>query len=64
MTIKNTSTPSATPASFDPWSDLSEAEFAEFETAMLREQAERERGEAQRHERLFEQELMHNADFR
>ena len=64
MTIKNTSTPSATPASFDPWADLSEAEFAEFETAMLREQAEREHAEAMAHEAQLERELVASGDFR
>jgi len=37
-----TTTDSFSDSSFDPWADLSEAEFAEFEADMLREQQERE----------------------
>lgn len=53
MTTDNTNTTN----SFDPWSDLSEAEFAEFETAMMREQDEREHAEAMAHEAKLEREL-------
>lgn len=49
---------------FDPWADLSEAQLADFEAAMLREQQEREMAEFERLERLHEQELMARADFR
>lgn len=43
---------------------MSEADFADFEAKMLREQEERAHAEAAKCERLFQQELMHNADFR
>lgn len=49
---------------FDPWGNMSKADFAEFEAATLREQEERIHAEAAKAERLFQQELMHNADFR
>lgn len=53
MTTDNTNTTN----SFDPWADLSEAEFAEFEAAMMREQDEREHAEAMAHEAKLEREL-------
>ena len=49
---------------FNPWGNMSEADFADFEAKMLREQEERIQGEAARIEQLFQRELMHNADFR
>ena len=49
---------------FDPWGNMSKADFADFEASMLREQEERVRAEAAKCEQLFQQELMHNADFR
>ena len=49
---------------FNPWGNMSEADFADFEAKMLREQEERAHAEAAKCERLFQQELMHNADFR
>lgn len=59
-----TTTDSFSDSSFDPWADLSEAEFAEFEADMLREQQERESAEAMAHEAQLERELMKRADFR
>lgn len=49
---------------FNPWGNMSEADFADFEASMLREQEERAHAEAAKCEQLFQQELMHNADFR
>jgi len=49
---------------FDPWGNMSEADFVDFEAKMLREQEESIHAEAAQIERLFQQELMHNADFR
>lgn len=43
---------------------MSEADFADFEAKMLREQEDRIQGEAARIEQLLQRELMHNADFR
>lgn len=59
-----TTTDSFSDSSFDPWADLSEAEFAEFEADMLREQQERESAEAMAHEAMLERELMASGDFR
>lgn len=49
---------------FNPWGNMSEADFADFEAKMLREQEDRIQGEAARIEQLLQRELMHNADFR
>jgi hypothetical protein len=43
---------------------MSEADFAEFEADMLREQNEREDAEAMAHEAQLERELMASGDFR
>ena len=59
-----TTTNSFSDSSFDPWADLSEAEFAEFEADMLREQQERESAEAMAHEAMLERELLASGDFR
>ena len=59
-----TTTDSFSDSSFDPWADLSEAEFAEFEADMLREQNEREHAEAMAHEAMLERELLASGDFR
>lgn len=44
-------------SSFDPWADLSDAEFAEFESAMMAEQDERELVEARATERAVASEF-------
>ena len=59
-----TTTDSFSDSSFDPWANLSEAEFAEFEADMLREQQERESAEAMAHEAMLERELLASGDFR
>lgn len=59
-----TELPSTPSVSFNPWGNMSEADFAEFETAMLRDQEDRAHAEAQKSEQLFQRELMHTADFR
>ena len=43
---------------------MSEADFADFEAKMLREQEDRVHAEAAKCEQLFQRELAHNADFR
>jgi hypothetical protein len=62
--IMTTTTDSFSDSSFDPWANMSEADFAEFEADMLREQQERESAEAMAHEAQLERELMASGDFR
>ena len=62
--IMTTTTDSFSDSSFDPWANMSEADFAEFEADMLREQNEREDAEAMAHEAQLERELMASGDFR
>jgi len=62
--IMTTTTDSFSDSSFDPWANMSEADFAEFEADMLREQNEREHAEAMAHEAQLERELMASGDFR
>ena len=59
-----TTTDSFSDSSFDPWANMSEADFAEFEADMLREQNEREHAEAMAHEVSLQRELMSSGDFR
>jgi hypothetical protein len=58
----NTTTDSFSDSSFDPWADMSEADFAEFEADMLREQNEREYAEAMAHEVQLERGLAASGD--
>jgi len=62
--IMTTTTDSFSDSSFDPWANMSEADFAEFEADMLREQQERESAEAMAHEAQLERELAASGDFR
>ena len=59
-----TTTDSSSDNSFDPWANMSEADFAQFEADMLREQEEREHAEAMAHEAQLERELASIGDFR
>ena len=49
---------------FNPWGNMSETDFADFEAKMLREQEDRAHAEAAKCEQLFQRELVHTADFR
>ncbi len=57
-------TTTTTNSSFDPWADMSESDFAEFEADMLREQNERKHAEAMAHEVSLQRELISSGDFR
>ena len=59
-----TTTDSSSDNSFDPWANMSDADFAQFEADMLREQEEREHAEAMAHEVQLERELSFTNDFR